>query len=154
MKYATIESHKKKMDLSREKIAFGLAVTEDLLREMKRKADAEGIEFSVVLIPSKEIVFYEYLKKNGYELSRDYRELVENEKKLVAELSRFMDSEGIEFTDARPYVERELFGQGRAYSATDDGHPLEEGYEAYARAAYEGILTDDPGEMEALNSRQ
>ncbi|MEW6144416.1 MAG: SGNH/GDSL hydrolase family protein [Thermodesulfobacteriota bacterium] len=150
MKYATIDSHKKKMDLSREKISLGLAVTEDALREMNEKARALGIEFSVVLIPSKEIVFYEYLRKNGYEPSDDYIQLVDNEKKLVAELSRYMDRQGIEFTDARPYVERELYGPGHVYSTTDDGHPLEEGYEAYARAAYEGILTDDPGEKERL----
>jgi hypothetical protein len=154
MKYATIDSHRKKMDLSREKISFGLGVTEDLLGEMNEKARALGIEFGVVLIPSKEIVLFDYLKKNGYEPSADYIQLVENEKKLAAGLSRFMSGEGIEFTDARPYVERDLYGQGHVYSTTDDGHPLDEGYEAYARAAYEGILTDDPHEKKDLKLRQ
>jgi hypothetical protein len=53
------------MDLARS--ASRWLVTEDLLREMK-KADALGIEFSVVLIPSKEVVFFNYLKEKGYKL--------------------------------------------------------------------------------------
>ncbi|HKQ33250.1 MAG TPA: hypothetical protein VJV40_08595, partial [Thermodesulfobacteriota bacterium] len=78
MKYATIRSHMKKTDISRQKISLGLAVTEDVLREMKSKADAEGVEFGVVLIPSKEIAFYDYLKANGYEIPDDYEKLVVN----------------------------------------------------------------------------
>lgn len=141
IKHRSISSHAKKMDLSRERIALGLAVTEDLLREMNKKADSMGIEFSVVLIPSKEVVFFDYLKEKGYELPPDYAGLVENENKLVAELSRFLRAEGIRFADARPYLERELSSSSGVYSRTDDGHPLEAGYIAYARAVYEGILS-------------
>ncbi|OGE23494.1 MAG: hypothetical protein A3J42_04650 [Candidatus Dadabacteria bacterium RIFCSPHIGHO2_12_FULL_53_21] len=141
IKYATINSHRKKMDLSREHIALGLAVTEDLLREMKKRAGSLGIEFSVVLIPSKEVVFFDYLKKKGYELPADYAGLVDNENELVAEFSRFFRAEGIRFTDARPYIERDLYTSSGVYSTTDDGHPLEAGYNAYARAVYEGILS-------------
>jgi len=154
IKYGSIGSHRKYMDLSRERIALGLAVTEDLLREMNEKARSLGIELSVVLIPSKEIVFFEYLKQNGYVLSRDYTELVENENKLVSELSRFLDGQGIEFTDARPYVESALSSSRDVYSTTDDGHPLEAGYGAYAQAVFDGILTDDPGEKERLGLRR
>jgi lysophospholipase L1-like esterase len=141
IKYGSISSHRKKMDLSRERIALGLAVTEDLLREMKKRADAEGIEFSVVLIPSKEVVFFDYLKEKGYKLPDDYTGLVENENNLVAGLSRFFKSEGIRFADARQYIEKELYTSSDVYSKTDDGHPLEAGYNAYARAVYEGILS-------------
>lgn len=141
IKYGTISSHRKYMDLERKRISFGLAVTEDLLREMKKKADTLGIEFSVALIPSKEVVFFDYLKEKGYKLPDDYTGLVENENKLAAGLSRFFRSEGIRFADARPYIERELFTSGDVYSTTDDGHPLEAGYNAYARAVYEGILS-------------
>lgn len=154
MKHATISSHEKKMDISRERIALGLAVTEDLLREMKRKAESGGIEFSVVLIPSKERVFYDYLKTNGYKLTAEYEKLVANENRVVRELEWFFEKNGIEYSDARPYVTREVYESINAYSPTDDGHPLEEGYEAYARAVYDGILTDDPGEKEALKASQ
>ena len=141
IKYATITSHMKKMDLSRKRISLGLAVTEDLLREMKKKADALGIEFGVVLLPSKEAVFFDYLKKRDYKLPADYAGLVENENEVTAALSRFFKEQGIRFADARPYVERELAGSSSVYSTTDDGHPLEAGYNAYARAVYEGILS-------------
>lgn len=146
IKYGSIGSHRKKTDLSRERIALGLAVTEDLLREMKKRADAEGIEFSVVLIPSKEIVFFDYLKKRGYELPPDYTGLVDNENGIIAGLSQFMKAEGIKFADARPYIEKDLNTAGGVYSRTDDGHPLEAGYSAYARAAYEGIIAGERSE--------
>jgi lysophospholipase L1-like esterase len=154
MKYATISSHKKKMDVSREKVSFVLAVTEDVIREMKSKADAEGVEFGVVLIPSKEIAFYDYLKTNGYKLPDDYEKLVSYENELAGELAGFFTGLGIDYADARSYVVTEVEKSITAYSPTDDGHPLEAGYEAYARAAYEGILTDDPHEKESLNLRQ
>jgi lysophospholipase L1-like esterase len=141
IKYGTIGSHRKYMDLERERISLGLAVTEDMLREMSEKARSMGIEFSVVLIPSKEVVFFDYLKEKGYELPADYTGLVENENKLVAGLSRFFKSEGIRFADARPYIEKELYTSRDVYSTTDDGHPLEAGYNAYARAVYESILS-------------
>jgi len=150
IKYGTIGSHRKNMDLERERISLGLAVTEDLLSEMKKRAGSLGIEFSVVLIPSKEVVFFDYLKKKGYELPADYTGLVDNENELVAEFSRFFRAEGIRFTDARPYIEKELYTSGGVYSTTDDCHPLEAGYNAYARAAYEGIIMDDPHEKERV----
>lgn len=139
IKYASIKSHMKKMDLSRERIALGLAVTEDLLREMKRKADSEGIEFSVELIPSKEWAFYGYLKTNGYRIPADYEKLVANEIRLDRELVWFLEKNGINYSDASPYVIDEVNKSIGAYSPTDDGHPLEAGYEAYARAAYDAI---------------
>lgn len=142
MKYATISSHMKKMDVSREKISLGLAVTEDVVREMKSKADAEGVEFGVVLIPSKEIAFYDYLKANGYEIPADYEKLVVNEDELTGELAGFLYGLGIDYADAGPYLVTEVGKSITAYSPTDDGHPLESGYGAYARAVYDVIITD------------
>lgn len=142
MKYATVSSHMKKMDVSREKISLGLAVTEDLIREMKSKADSNGVEFGVVLIPSKEIAFYDYLKAKGYKIPDDYEKLVVNEEKLTGEFARFFAGLGINYADAQPYVVNELGKSITAYSATDDGHPLEAGYEAYARAAYDVVIAN------------
>ena len=144
IKDRTLNSHRRKMDLGRERISLGLAVTEDLLCEMKKRADSEGIEFSVLLIPSKERVFFDYLEGHGYGLSADYREMVDNEDALTGELSRFFSKTGIRYADARPYVQKELYGSGNVYSRTDDGHPLATGYRAYAQAAYEGIVGEAP----------
>ena len=142
MKYSTISSHMKKMDVSREKVSLGLAVTEDVIREMKSKADAEGVELGVVLIPSKEIAFYDYLKANGYEIPDDYEKLVVNEDEITGELAGFLAGLGIDYADARPYAVNEVGKSITAYSPTDDGHPLEAGYGAYARAVYDIIVTD------------
>ena len=150
MKYATISSHMKKMDISRERIALGLAVTEDLLREMNGKAEAEGAEFSVVLIPSKESVFYGYLKAKGYKLPPDYEKLVVNEDRIDKEFEWFFEKNGIRYSDASPYVIDEVNRSIGAYSPTDDGHPLEAGYGAYARAAYDMLNTEGQRENERV----
>ncbi len=150
MKYKSINNHRRKMDLSRERIALGFEVTKDVIADIEEKCDEAGIDFSIVFIPSKSRAFFEYLKSNGYELSDDYYQLVDNENKLVAGFSEFFDELGIEHVDAAPYVLNELYTSGSVYSPTDDGHPLENGYRAYARAAHDGVrmeIVAVPGEQ-------
>ncbi len=141
IKYRSVTSHKKKMDLKRRRISLGFEITKDIVEDFKRRADLNGIDFGVVFIPSKERAFFDYLMEKGYKLPPDYPELVDNENKLVDKFSRFFEGLGIKYVDAKPYVLRELYGSGNVYSSTDDGHPVETGYKAYAEAAYDGIIT-------------
>ncbi len=139
MKHKSISNHKRKMDMSRERIALGFEVTKGVIADIEKKCDEAGIDFSIVFIPSKSRAFFEYLNSRGYELSDDYYQLVENENDLVARFSEFFDELGIEHVDAGPYVLEELYKSSNVYSPTDDGHPLESGYKGYARAAHDGI---------------
>lgn len=142
IKYNRIVDHKNNMDMERESISIGFEITKDVLKDTKRKADLNGIEFGVVFIPSKERVFYDYLTEKGYQLSTDYNDLIDNETTLVAKFSCFFNELGIKFVEAKPYVLRELYSSKGVYRPTDDGHPLEIGYKAYGKAAFDHIITE------------
>lgn len=142
MKYKSILNHKRKMDLSRERIALGFEVTKSVIADMEEKCDEAGIDFSIVFIPSKSRALFGYLTSHGYKLSDDYYQLVENENNLVAKFSEFFDELGLEHVDAGPYVLEELRTSSNVYSPTDDGHPVENGYKAYARAAHDALKID------------
>ena len=58
------------------------------------------------------------------------------------QLAGFLYGLGIDYADAGPYLVTEVGKSITAYSPTDDGHPLESGYGAYARAVYDIIITD------------
>lgn len=153
MKHKSISNHKRKMDMSRERIALGFEITKGVIADIEEKCDEAGIDFSIVFIPSKSRAFFEYLNSHGYELSDDYYQLVENENDLVARFSEFFDELGIEHVDAGPYVLEELYTSSNVYSPTDDGHPLESGYKGYARAAHDAVRIDlnavsKPGDAE------
>jgi len=107
---------------------------------MKNKADHNNIVLSVLFIPSKENVYYEYLLNSHYKLPSEFHLLVKNERNLLDEFSKFFNETGIKWTDARPYIVKALFGQDKVYNITLDDHPLAPGYQAYSKAAYEQLL--------------
>ncbi|HVY56042.1 MAG TPA: hypothetical protein VHC46_09830, partial [Thermodesulfobacteriota bacterium] len=75
-----------------------------------------------------------------------------DEDRLDRELIWFFEKNGIAYSDARPYVIKEVYKSINAYSPTDDGHPLEAGYEAYARAAYDAMNANKSREQGRLDS--
>ncbi len=142
MKNKSILNHKRKMDMSRKRIALGFEVTKGVIADMEEKCDEAGIDFSIVFIPSKSRALFGYLTSHGYKLSGDYYQLIENENNLVAKFSEFFDELGLEHVDAGPYVLEELYTSSRVYSPSDDGHPMESGYKAYAHAAHDALKID------------
>lgn len=139
IRHARIAAHKRYTDLTREHIAFGFQISKRVLLEAKRLADDNGIKFSVVFIPSKENVFFDYLIEKGYKLPQDYYALISNERDLLEKFSVFLGEINVRSVDARPYILQELYKSGNVYLGSDDGHPTKIGYEAYAKAVY-GIL--------------
>lgn len=140
IKLEKISNHKTFTDLAQPGIALSFEITKVILLEAKRKADVNNIQFSIVFIPSKENVFYDYLIEKGYKLPNDYHKLIENERTLVDKFSVFLREIGVRYVDARPYVVQELNKSGNVYQTSYDGHPTKIGYEAYAKAVYDNIL--------------
>jgi hypothetical protein len=145
-KQKTIFSYKRlvgvnnNMDLKKQNTRTAFEIAKKLFIEMKNKADQNNIILSVLVIPSKENVYYDYLLNRDYKLPSEFHLLVKNERNLLDEFSRFFKETGIKWTDARPYVVNALHGQDKVYKITLDNHPLAIGYQAYAKAVYEHIL--------------
>ncbi len=107
------------------------------LMEMANAANAAGVDFGIVLIPSRERVMYRCLKENP-DLPPDWHHAVRLENNLVREFGDFFVRTGIPFVDSLPFVQRALdvsVRGGAAIYPVADGHPVGAGYQAYAHAA-------------------
>jgi lysophospholipase L1-like esterase len=123
------------VDLKNPHIAMGFSLLKDFLQKARRETQARNIRFGVLLIPSKERVFYGYLKEKGYKLSDEYEQLVENDDRLRKATAAFMKKIGVSSADVLPDMENAIRKYRNVYPATTDGHPLETGYQVYAEAA-------------------
>lgn len=134
-----LDKHARYVDLRSPKI-IGLAeFSKLLLLEMKARADQEGVGFGVLLIPSKENVFYDYLLERKYQLPEVYHQLVRDERALNDDFESFFTQNHVPFADARPYLLKKLAAVGNVYPEWRDSHPRKVGYEAYADAALDGL---------------
>ena len=128
------------MDLDRKQIALGYEITKYALEEAKKRCDANNIEFSVAFIPSKVMVYFNYLQDRPDQLHDSYYQLVANEQMLLDQFSSILDDLSVRYVDAGPYVLRKLNNARAVYMHSSDDHPLLPGYSAYAEAVYENLL--------------
>jgi hypothetical protein len=112
-----------------------------VLRRANRDLAAEGIRFSVVIIPSKELIFHAWAEANDWPEPEAFVRDLAPQVELMARYSDFLDAEGIAHLDATATVlaafDEELQAGRTLYPTWDDGHPRERGYAAYADAAVE-----------------
>jgi len=123
-------------------------VVADLLRDFRRlaedwarQANAGGVSVGVMIVPSRERVIYGYFDRNGRlgELAPQFAAQLQNQLALEARAAETLAAAGVPYRFALDEVVT-AFGnalhEGRSlYLANDDGHPLEDGYAAYARVA-------------------
>ena len=131
----TIERNAPFVDLKNPHIAMAFGLLKDFLQKAKRETRARNIKLGVLLIPSKERVFYRYLKEKGYELSDEYEQLVVNDDKLRKNTMAFMKTIGVPSADVLPDMEDAIRKYRNVYPPATDGHPLEVGYRVIAETA-------------------
>ncbi len=113
-----------------------------LFLDSQASAADESIGFSITIVPSKERVLHAWTAGRGAMIDEAFAGLVQSELDLVRAYEDFFDAHDIAYADALPDVldafERVLQADGDFYPL-DDGHPFEEGYDAYAAAALRGL---------------
>ncbi len=124
------------MNLESPEINNSLSITETLIRKMAARANASGTRFVVLVIPSKEFIFHQYLGDSGKRLPDVYNKMAKAEERLRNRVFNWLGSEKIPYVDAAPAVLAAVRKEGAVYPADNDGHPLGRGYQAYADAAY------------------
>jgi len=133
----TLASHNMNMDLTQQEAGLGFNMVKDVLIEAKNRLDKENITLIILLIPSKESIYSEYLEDGDYELPQAYYELLAKERSLLDKFTVFFDDHDIDYVNAAPYVTDAINQSKRVYLDIGDGHPLRAGYEAYAKAVFE-----------------
>lgn len=122
------------LDLKDPRIAEGHEIALRAIQKMNERAADRNIQFVVVLIPTKELVFQELWRSP----SPTYRNLTEDEVVLWKITKDSLERNGIEYVDALPALREQLAFGVQPYKVSHDGHPNEHGHKAVANliAAY------------------
>lgn len=118
----------RRLDQQNPDVKEGMRITFHLLKEMARVCSENGCTFAVVIIPTKETVFAEYLDRTpGLHLKDAVDSVVVNEREARQQLGTFLDQAGIPYVDTLPAL-RHAVGNGLYAPTTEDMHPGRNGY--------------------------
>ncbi|NOS80993.1 MAG: hypothetical protein HOP32_05360 [Nitrospira sp.] len=126
-----------RLDQTSAKIKEGMRITFHLIKEMDKACKQEGCRLLVVIIPTKETVFSEYLESNPrIHLHEALDRLIANERSAKHTLIEFLTGAGIAYMDTLPKLKQSLGDQLYAQT-TRDMHPGKNGYRAIGEAVAE-----------------
>ena len=98
-------------------IREGMRITFGLLKDMNELCLQNGSQFIVAIIPTKEMVFAEYLENNPkVYLGNIINDLLKNERSARKELVEFLSKSGIRYVDTLPDLRR---GAGKGTLCAD-----------------------------------
>lgn len=127
------------LDQDNAAVREGMRITLRLLAEANAISRRNGIGFLVVVIPTKEMVFAEYLERNRQiHLGETIDRLLANERLAREATFRFFRESGIAYVDALPALKRAVGDRLYARTATDM-HPNGNGYRVIAEAVFEAL---------------
>jgi len=116
------------LDEENPNVREGIRITFELLHEMDEICQQNNIQFIVVVIPTKEMVFSEYLEHNSQlPLGDVIDQLLYNERLARAQTLEFVTDNKILYVDPLPALKRSV-GQGLYYAGATDMHPSKNGY--------------------------
>jgi len=124
------------MDISDARVRAGYGITQRALLEIKRRLDAECVQMLVVLLPTKEFVFASRVTDMGSQ--KGLAKLVADEQERRADLSRFLQENGIQYVDPFPALAASV---SQTYFRSANGHPNALGQEIIAREVLEAART-------------
>lgn len=123
-----------RLDLGRKEIREGRRITERLLQDMNETCRKNGIRLVVVVIPTKEMVFADYLEQDPtIHLRSVIDDLLTNERRARRELLGFFNASGIRYVDTLPALAR-MAGQDLYVRSDRDMHPGRNGYRVIAES--------------------
>ncbi len=124
----------KRLDQNSAAVREGMRISFRLLKDMNDACLQNGCKFVVIIIPTKEMVFSEYLENNQtIYLGEVINDLLRNERLARNELFGFLNEYGIRYIDTLPDLKRETGNE--LYARTDrDMHPGRNGYRVIAES--------------------
>tara|TARA_R110002049_G_scaffold4601_5_gene32183 strand:+ start:255566 stop:256900 length:1335 start_codon:yes stop_codon:yes gene_type:complete len=122
------------------RIREGLRISQDAIRNISRDLEKEGIDFLVVLIPTKMQVFAPQLKNP----SAAFLELVNHERELWKLMKVVLNDSDIEFVDTLPVLRDAAASGIPVYKMSPNGHPSPAGHQAISDAVFEWMQGQVP----------
>lgn len=128
-----------RLDQDNPSIREGMRITFELLKKMNETCQQNRTQFLVVVIPTKEMVFSNYLEHDTQLPLHDVVEkLLANERSARSQLFNFMTVTNIPYVDTLPALEESSQKGLYAVSAVDM-HPNKNGYRVIAEAVSEAL---------------
>jgi len=131
------------LDQTDSRISEGLRISLEAIKQMRLKAHAAGIDFQVMLIPTKELVFKQAMQASTSSKDITYNKLLENEEQFRQKTITFLNNEGIKIIDVLPTLEDRVRSGLQPYPATANGHPNAAGQTAIAESALKTLKSQN-----------
>ena len=130
---------RRNLDQNNASIREGMRITFKLLADMNETSRQNNLRFVVAVIPTKEMVFSDYLEHNAQiPLDDVIDNLLANERIARDKTFRFLKDSNIEFVDVLPALKRSLEHELYARTAADM-HPSTNGYKVIGEAIFEAL---------------
>jgi len=127
------------LDQDRQSVREGMRITFEILREMDEICRQNHIQFVVVVIPTKEMVFSQYLEHNPHiALSDVVDKLIHDQRIALDKTFQFLRDSNIEFINPLPTLQKAA-GPGLFARSAGDMHPNKNGYRMIAQAVADGL---------------
>jgi lysophospholipase L1-like esterase len=141
------------LDEENPKVLEGIRITLELLKEMNDICQENHIQFEVIVIPTKETVFSEYLEHNSkVPLDDVIDKVIVNERLARSQLFKFMTENHIAYVDPLSALQSSVGQRLYAYTAADM-HPSKNGYRVIAEAVAEHLKQDEQGKQPSASAR-
>ena len=123
-----------RLDQKNPSIREGMRITFDLLKQMNDICQQNHVQFLVVVIPTKEMVFSDYLEHNSkIPLDDVIDNLLVNERLARERTFKFLADTNIGYVDTLPAMKRSV-EVGLYASSAGDMHPNKNGYRVIAES--------------------
>ncbi len=126
----------------------GYRIMGEVGRRIAEKAEAAGVQVVFTIIPTKEMVYREKVRKDQLSPPAFYTDLMENEGKNIEELAaRLTGLPASVYVDLVTPLQQAALKPFPFYPASGDGHPLPGGYALIARTlapAVDRVLPSPP----------
>ncbi len=126
------------LDLNNPRVQEGLRISLELFSKMYELCMKENIHFLVVLIPTKESVFSDYIQNNSVlDNSEIIDELIENERRINERVKAYFREHHIPYVDVLNLLKKAV-GKEQIYPSDDD-HPNKNGYKIIASSVQQHL---------------
>lgn len=127
----------------------GYRIMAEVARRITARSAKDGVKVVFTIIPTKELVYAELLRRDGVEEPPDYRRLVADETASIGELaSALREIPGATYVDLVAPLQQAALDGEPLYPPGQNGHPIGPGYAAIARTlapAVDQLLPAPPG---------
>ena len=127
------------LEFNDPRINEGFRVSLEAIRSINKRVKELGIDFVVLLIPTKELVFEDIVYKKIDDVPEAYRSLIKNEELLWIKAKDFLRDQKIYFIDTLPVLRKCIQAGNQPYDISSNGHPNPIGHYAMAEFVFSEI---------------